>query len=270
MTTGEGGAVLVGVLALQGSFAEHKKVLKELGCSVREVRGVDDLDSLDGIVLPGGESSAMGIVESGDGSLGLFGKLSEMIGSGFPAYGTCAGLILLSDKALCMKRGGQPLIGGLKAVVCRNYFGAQVASFEVPLVCSVGDKDDPAHAVFIRAPAILKLDQKDAESLATVKAKPCAAAADAVNRFFDNSPATSLPPPKKRKQQTDYSQPKNGELANGAGSTNSAEFDREVVVAARQNNILVTAFHPELTQDTRWHRVFLDMCEKHKTKEDAK
>lgn len=270
--------VLVGVLALQGSFAEHKKVMAELGSSVREVRGVEDLDSLDGIVLPGGESSAMGIVESGDGSLGLFAKLSQMIASGFPAYGTCAGLILLSNKALCQKQGGQPLIGGLGAVVCRNYFGAQVASFEVPLVTTVGDKDDAAHAVFIRAPAILKLDGEDAEPLATVSAKPCAAAANAVNAFFHdnstpttaNATTTSLPPPKKRKQipqqQTDYGNSQNN-ATNGADKNNAAEPARDVVVAARQNNILVTAFHPELTQDKRWHRLFLDMCRKRKAKQ---
>lgn len=247
--------ITIGVLALQGSFAEHVCVLRRLGgVETREVRSTQDLNDLDGIVLPGGESSAMGIVENGDGSLGLFDALSQKIArNDFPAYGTCAGLILLCERALCQKQGGQPLVGGLKATVCRNYFGAQIDSFELPLTCEqiVSDDSDAAPAVFIRAPAILEL-WGDAKPLASLMAKPCAAAASTVAAFFDDG---SNHTPKKMKTLTE-----NGKDAH------DAEHARTVIVAARQNNILVTAFHPELTGDTRWHRLFLSICRDHKKK----
>lgn len=248
--------IKIGVLALQGSFAEHVCVLRRLGgVETCEVRSTQDLNDLDGIVLPGGESSAMGIVENGDGSLGLFGALSEKIAhNDFPAYGTCAGLILLCERALCQKQGGQPLVGGLKATVCRNYFGAQIDSFEQPLNCEqiVSDESDAAPAVFIRAPAILEL-WGDAKPLASLVAKPCAAAESTVAAFFDGGPNHA---PKKLKMSTE----------NGKDANDAEDAAHTVIVAARQNNILVTAFHPELTGDTRWHRLFLSICREHKKK----
>ncbi|KAJ8608447.1 hypothetical protein CTAYLR_009604 [Chrysophaeum taylorii] len=192
----------------------------------------------------------MGVVEAGSGSAGLFATLSTRITEGFPAYGTCAGLILLADRALCQKSGGQPLLGGLSATVCRNYFGAQVKSCELPLACCEGGTTP---AVFIRAPAILQLHADDAEPLATVDANPCDAAAPAVREFFDRNPN-----PKKRKSDSSSS------LASAASSECGDLIT--VIVAAKQRNIIVTAFHPELTNDTRWHARFLDICRQHKKK----
>jgi len=177
-------------------------------------------------------------------------------GRGLPAYGTCAGLILLSDEAVGQKAGGQPLVGGLDATVCRNYFGAQVASFEVPLETSGFAGTFPA--VFIRAPAILRLGD-EATPLATVTAAPCAAArghVDAFRRSNHEAEPEPEPSPSKKAKTT----------AASSSDDTAASDNHRVIVAARQGNLLVTAFHPELTQDTRWHRVFLDICRTHAAK----
>jgi 5'-phosphate synthase pdxT subunit len=139
-------APLVGVLALQGDVREHRRALEAAGATVRSVRTADELDGLDGIVLPGGESTTIGRLLD---VFGLLSPLRDALGAGLPAYGCCAGMVLLADEVV----GGPPgqvLLGGLDVTVRRNAFGSQVHSFEAPL--AVAGLDSDLHAVFIRAP----------------------------------------------------------------------------------------------------------------------
>lgn len=139
----------IGVLALQGDFAEHVLALRDLGVEVVEVRLPEHLNGLEGIVLPGGESTTIGklLVDHG-----LLDPLRQHIQEGLPAFGTCAGMILLAREAT----GGEPpLLRVLDVTVERNAFGRQLQSFEVDLeVPAVGA--GPVRAVFIRAPVIVR------------------------------------------------------------------------------------------------------------------
>ena len=196
--------VRLGVLALQGAFREHINMLERLGVEAVEVRRAEQLDDLDGLIIPGGESTSMALVAE---RWGLVGPLRRWVNMGRPTWGTCAGMILLAERATGQKRGGQALIGGLDVTVNRNYFGRQVDSFEADLdVPALGET--PVHAVFIRAPAITAI-AADVVVLATVP---------------------------------------------GWGDDCEA-----VVVAVRKGPILATAFHPELTDDLRWHRYFVQI-----------
>ena len=135
----------VGVLALQGDVREHLTALRAAGTEPVEVRGVLDLAGLDGIVLPGGESTTMGRLLT---VFELLEPLQRALTAGLPAYGTCAGMVLLADQVRD-GRPGQPTLGGLDVVVRRNAFGRQVDSFEAQLeLDGVGE----VHGVFIRAP----------------------------------------------------------------------------------------------------------------------
>ena len=154
---------LVGVLALQGGFAAHAKVLRELGADVREVRTPADLDGLDGLVMPGGESTTMTL---GIEREGLAGPLREFHARGRPIFGTCAGLIMLDREHL----------GLMDIVAERNAFGRQLHSFESDLDFP-GIEGGPVRAVFIRAPWIA--EHGDAvEVLAAVDGHPVAARQD--------------------------------------------------------------------------------------------
>jgi len=126
---------LVGVLALQGGFDAHAKALTDLGAEVREIRTPDDLDGLDALVIPGGESTTIGM---GVEREGLAEPLADFVRSGRPVLGTCAGMIMLDREHL----------GLLDVSVRRNAFGRQLASFEAEL----DFEGEPLHAVFIRAP----------------------------------------------------------------------------------------------------------------------
>ena len=137
----------IGVLALQGAFAEHIAMLKRVGVLGVEVRKPEHLDAVQGLIVPGGESTTMGLIAQ---RWGLVDPLRKWVREGRPIWGTCAGLILLADRAEGQKRGGQPLIGGLDVTVNRNYFGRQVDSFRVWLHAPALGAD-PAEAVFIRA-----------------------------------------------------------------------------------------------------------------------
>ena len=135
----------VGVLALQGDVREHAAALTKAGATAVPVKRVTDLDGLDGIVLPGGESTTMGKLLT---LFDLLEPLQQRIEAGLPAYGTCAGMILLASEVLD-GRHDQKLLGGLDITVRRNAFGSQVHSFEEDLeVEGVGQ----VHGVFIRAP----------------------------------------------------------------------------------------------------------------------
>ncbi|MDE0312466.1 MAG: pyridoxal 5'-phosphate synthase glutaminase subunit PdxT [Caldilineaceae bacterium] len=192
----------IGVLALQGAFREHIAMLKRLNVEAVEVRLAQELDGLDGLIIPGGESTSMGLVAE---RWGLVEPLRRWVRGGKPTWGTCAGMILLAENATGQKLGGQALIGGLDVTVNRNYFGRQVDSFEADLdVPALGDT--PFHAVFIRAPAITAVAE-GIETLSTV---------------------ASL-----------------------------GDETESVIAAVRKGPILATAFHPELTDDLRWHRYFV-------------
>jgi 5'-phosphate synthase pdxT subunit len=184
----------IGVLALQGAFIEHVQMLSRLGARAREVRLPSDLDGLDGLIIPGGESTTIGKLLV---SYELLEPLRQLVGSGFPIYGTCAGTILLARDI-----GGldQPLLATMDLVVERNAFGRQLQSFEADVkIAGLGEA--PFRAVFIRAPAITSAGP-DVDVLASL----------------ENGP----------------------------------------IVAARQGSLLVSCFHPELTDDDRFHRSFLE------------
>lgn len=136
----------IGVLALQGDVREHLATLTGLGVDAISVRRTAELDACDGLVLPGGESTTMAKLAR---SFGLLEPLRARIGDGMPAFGTCAGMILLADRVVDGTRG-QETIGGLDVTVRRNAFGRQVDSFEEDL--RLAGLDQPVHAVFIRAP----------------------------------------------------------------------------------------------------------------------
>jgi 5'-phosphate synthase pdxT subunit len=137
------------VLALQGDFREHLAVLRRLGADAVPVRRPDELAAVDGLVLPGGEST---VIDKLSRAFGMAEPIRSAIGDGLPVYGTCAGLILLADTVLDGIEG-QESFGGLDVAVRRNAFGTQVDSFEADLdVPALGEA--PVHAVFIRAPVV--------------------------------------------------------------------------------------------------------------------
>ena len=142
-------APIVGVLALQGDFREHIAVLRALGADARPVRRPEELAQVGGLVIPGGESSVMDKLSR---IFGLAEPLKGAIRGGLPAYGTCAGLIMLADRVLDAITGQQSL-GGFDISVRRNAFGSQLDSFETDLdIPAIGGP--PMHAVFIRAPVV--------------------------------------------------------------------------------------------------------------------
>lgn len=152
----------VGVLALQGDFREHIAVLRGLGADAVPVRRPEEVASIDGLVIPGGESSVMDKLSR---AFGLAEPLREAIADGLPVYGTCAGLIMLAD-TIVDGIAGQQSLGGLDVAVRRNAFGSQVDSFETDLdIPAIGG--EPMHAVFIRAPIVEAVGER-ATALARV------------------------------------------------------------------------------------------------------
>ncbi len=186
----------IGVLALQGAFREHVEALRKLGVDAVEVRLPEQLEGLDGLIIPGGESTAIGKLAV---KYGLQEAIRRYAQKGNPVYGTCAGMILLSNDV----GRDQPLLGVMDVKVERNAFGRQLDSFETDLeIPELGN--EPFPAVFIRAPKIEGVGE----------------GVDVLAFLPDGTP-----------------------------------------VAARQDNMLVTAFHPELTDDLRFHRYFLAIVE---------
>lgn len=217
---------VVGVLALQGSFNEHIAVLRRLGVKGVEIRKPEQLLTINSLIIPGGESTTMAKLAQ---YFNLFPALREFVQMGKPVWGTCAGLIFLADKATGQKTGGQELVGGLDCTVHRNFFGSQIQSFEtelaVPELVSKEGGPETFRGVFIRAPAILDVGPE-------------------VQVLAD------YPVPSDKKLSSDSSVEDKKE---------NADEKSKVIVAVRQGNILATAFHPELTADTRWHSYFLKM-----------
>jgi 5'-phosphate synthase pdxT subunit len=150
----------IGVLALQGAFIEHEKKLRELGAETREVRLPSDLEGLDGLIIPGGESTTIGKLAV---EYGLIEPLRQFAQTK-PTWGTCAGMIFLA-KDIGIDR--QPILGVMDIRVNRNAFGRQVDSFEIDLpVSQLGD--EPYHAVFIRAPVVTETGE-DVDVLAKLE-----------------------------------------------------------------------------------------------------
>ena len=243
------------------------------------MRTPQELEGLDGIVLPGGESTAMGLIgTTGKGGITMWTALQEFK-SRKPTWGTCAGMILLAEKCVgtsSVIENGQALIGGMDVLVCRNYFGSQVSSFEMPTPAPPGIGEEAFPGVFIRAPAILSAGPGVAV-LGKVVATPCRQAAvvlrelerkiDAGENVVVMGVVDALE--RKSSQEISYIEVKKNELQEekkemiedrielpGAVDGTNA---REVVCAVRKDNVLCTAFHPELTQDYRWHEYFANM-----------
>jgi len=185
--------VLVGILSLQGAVEPHRDMLARLGVASTEVRVPAELDAVDALVVPGGESTTISkLLDAND----LAEPLQRRLDGGMPAFGTCAGMILLATEVLD-GRPDQRSYGAIDIAVRRNAFGRQVDSFEADL--AVHGLDDPLHAVFIRAPVVERVGP-GVEVLAEVDGRP---------------------------------------------------------VCCRDGVVVVTAFHPELSGDTRLHELFL-------------
>ena len=159
-------AATVGVLALQGDVREHVAALRALGAAALEVRTPDDLDRVDALVLPGGESTAVSLLLA---SSGLRQPLEDRLAAGLPAFGTCAGMILLAREVVD-GRADQRSLGAIDLTVRRNAFGSQAASFEADLNVA-GVDGRPMHAVFIRAPVVERAGP-EVEVLAAVDGRP--------------------------------------------------------------------------------------------------
>lgn len=142
----------IGVLALQGDFREHAEALSRIGVSSLKVRTVAELESVSGLIIPGGESTVMHKLSV---AYGLFEPIRAKIAEGFPVFGTCAGLIMLAND-ITDGTADQATFGGLDVTVQRNAFGHQVDSFEVDLEFA-GIPDGNVHAAFIRAPLITRV-----------------------------------------------------------------------------------------------------------------
>ncbi len=150
-----GRSLRVGVLALQGDVREHARVLTGLGADVVLVRRPEELTTVDGLVIPGGESS---VIDKLSRAFGMQAPIRDAITAGIPVYGTCAGLIMLAD-TITGAIDGQETFGGLDIVVARNAFGGQVESFETSLEVE-GFDGGPVHATFIRAPLVTHVGER--------------------------------------------------------------------------------------------------------------
>jgi pyridoxal 5'-phosphate synthase pdxT subunit len=139
---------VIGVLALQGDVREHVRALEDAGADARPVRRLAEIEAVDGLVIPGGESTTLWKLAT---AFELMDPLSKLIKDGLPSFGSCAGMIMLADQ---LQDGvqGQQTFGGIDMTVRRNAFGRQVDSFERDIRIDDGEPSEPLHAVFIRAP----------------------------------------------------------------------------------------------------------------------
>eukprot|EP00979_Chaetoceros_neogracilis_P006046 scaffold1197_cov168-Chaetoceros_neogracile.AAC.5 len=231
--------ITIGVLALQGAFEEHQECIeKGTGCKTIQVKTPAQLEGIDGIIFPGGESTAMGLIGSVDG---MWTALKAFTETGKPVWGTCAGMILLAERCVggsAVIENGQSLIGGLDILVCRNYFGSQVSSFEMATPAPPGFEEGgkyPENVVMMNV--IDALERKDGLKYVDVK-----------REFVPSADGDE-------KKDLSITEVEKIELPGAADGTNA----REVICAARKNNILITAFHPEITTDYRWHKYFYNI-----------
>ncbi|MFG1912258.1 pyridoxal 5'-phosphate synthase glutaminase subunit PdxT [Kribbella sp. NPDC048928] len=180
---------VIGVFALQGNVREHVAMLTEVGADARTVRRPSELEQVEALVLPGGESTTMDKLAR---AFELFEPLQKRIADGMPVFGTCAGMIMLADR-ITGGISGQETLGGLDVTVRRNAFGRQVDSFEADLdFPGLGPEfDTPYHAVFIRAPWVEQVGQ-DVQVLSTVRSGPATGRIVAVRH--DRLLATSFHP----------------------------------------------------------------------------
>jgi 5'-phosphate synthase pdxT subunit len=139
---------VIGVLALQGDVPEHRRALEAVGAQAVPVRRPEEFEQIDGLVIPGGESTTLWRLSV---AFDVLEPLRKLIAAGLPAFGSCAGMIMLADR-LTDGVAGQLTYGGINMTVRRNAFGRQVDSFESEITLSGLDHSDPLHAVFIRAP----------------------------------------------------------------------------------------------------------------------
>lgn len=144
----------VGVLAIQGDFEKHLLVLRKLGVAAQEVRSSQDLEQVDRLIIPGGESTTVGMLMQ---RFGLAADVQNRVAEGMPIWGTCMGMILLAEKVID-GRPDQFSLNVLPVTVQRNAFGAQVHSFEAEIRLSLWE--EPVTGVFIRAPAVTSVDEK--------------------------------------------------------------------------------------------------------------
>lgn len=227
-------------------------------------------EELDGMVLPGGESTAMGLIgTSRTNGETVWDALRNFIREQKkPTWGTCAGMILMAERcvgASSVIQDGQALIGGMDVLVCRNYFGSQVSSFEMeisPPPSSTNDSDENISSypgVFIRAPAILSAGP-DVKVLGKVIATPCRQAAivlQELERKIEGKESSIHIGVENALEMRE-----NDETMIQLPGTANGSNAREVICAVQKDNLLCTAFHPELTDDLRWHKYFAGMvCE---------
>jgi pyridoxal 5'-phosphate synthase pdxT subunit len=218
----------VGVLALQGDVREHLRALSAAGATASTVRRPAELAAVDSLVIPGGESTTMYKLAV---AFDLFSPLRDRLAGGMPAYGSCAGMIMLADRLLD-GIDGQLTLGGLDMTVRRNAFGRQVDSFEADVALS-GVEGAPFHAVFIRAPWVDEVG----------------AGVSVVGRVGSGAGGAA---------------PGGGAAGVGGvgGAAPAADAAAGRIVAVRQGVLLATAFHPELTGDHRVHALFVEIvCE---------
>ncbi|KAH7881850.1 SNO glutamine amidotransferase family-domain-containing protein [Phlebopus sp. FC_14] len=225
------GKVVVGILALQGAFAEHQVALQKITAPKKIcpqfVRTQEDLQKCDALIIPGGESTTIALLARLAGLLEPLRQFTKVK----PVWGTCAGAILLAEAVENTKKGGQELLGGMSVTVARNGWGSQVESFEAPLL--VDELQDPQKSftgVFIRAPVILALHPSP-------ESPPIYIIARLPVGVLPKS--QSLVPP-----DEDDTDPR----------------DSRTIVAIRQGRHMLTTFHPELTKDGRFHEYFVRTC----------
>ncbi|KAK0121801.1 hypothetical protein ONS95_010084 [Cadophora gregata] len=261
--------ITVGVLALQGAFNEHVQLLRqaarilatkdvvERDWTFKEVRTEAELLSCDGLIIPGGESTAISLVAQRSNMLEPLRDFVKVTRK--PTWGTCAGLILLAESANRTKKGGQELIGGLDVRVNRNHFGRQIESFEADLNLpflkdnDVESKPSPFRAIFIRAPIVQKLlptvsgiQEGEAKVDDTVIAP---------SRPIDESVAKLI---NLGNVEIMGTLPGRTAAIKDDGTKGMLDAETGDIIAVRQANVFGTSFHPELTGDPRIHVWWLE------------
>ncbi|KAH9214583.1 class I glutamine amidotransferase-like protein [Leptodontidium sp. 2 PMI_412] len=261
--------ITVGVLALQGAFNEHVQLLRQAArilttkdsigrdWTFKEIRTEVELSSCDGLIIPGGESTAISLVAQRSNMLEPLRDFVKVIRK--PTWGTCAGLILLAESANRTKKGGQELIGGLDVRVNRNHFGRQIESFEAELDLPFlkqydsSSSQEPFRAIFIRAPIVEKLlptgsgvQEGEAKVDDTVIA-PSRPIDESVAKTINLGGVEIMGTLPGRTAAIKYDDTK--------GKVNAETGD---IIAVRQANVFGTSFHPELTGDPRIHVWWLE------------